>query len=85
MEKGHTKQSLFSFLITGKDLQLIKKSGCVNYISYSNEREPLVTSLASSYYLDLQYMEKLYGKQIFHLTRLLLTSNSKNFAAFSFS
>lgn len=25
MEKGHRKQSLFSFLITGKHLQLIKK------------------------------------------------------------
>lgn len=81
-EKGHTKQqSLFSFLITGEHLQLIKRSGCVNYISYSNKkRQPLLISLASRYYFDLQlttYIKKLSDKQICRLTRLLLTPHAE--------
>lgn len=58
-----------------------KKSGRVNYISSSNKkRQPLLTSLASGYYFDLQlttYIMKLSDKQICRLTRLLLTPHAE--------
>lgn len=84
-EKGHTRQqSFFAFLITGEHLQLIKRSGCVNYISLSNKkRQPLFTSLVSGYYFDLYLMtniKKLSDKWIFCMTRLLLTLRFRNFA-----
>lgn len=53
-QKGHTKQRLSSSVITGEQLQLIKKWLCY-YIRQSNKkRQLLFTSLASGHCLDLQ-------------------------------